>query len=487
MAKLYKQYIFIIMLVILFSFDVKSKDYKFYYMSVGNEHYASFNEQPGIGLSARVVSEYFEQFGAIEGVTLRSKSGQYLSKKMIIDNINQLTLKMNDDGRENVFIFYYAGHCLGESLTGQQWLIPGNTKIDVNELLNSEVDTDTFDEAFLSPIELHGAMQNSLAGQSLLIMDCCYGAGDQAYKNVATYLTKSLGPRQARFLKDFRAVNLSDDAWTTSLFATSPGKSTYSVKAPDFMANRIVYPIGPLARRISLTLNPLKSDRGVMSYLEFIEAMKDSDLDEVTQPAISFNRDIYNDGKLLSYSRPFNSVSLKQLYSGSAHLKELKLVKATSKKVVVVSEAEEGSLIDISSNMGDWVGGGKNTSVSTADYEIFVAQDLDRLVIYAEGPLRNNYWNFEILLPKEHSLGNVSEDIEDPDKFYWMGHNEIEITASGRGCSERSGKRNVKLYKRNEQGSVTRLKIDFTHFCDGNTSGLKGHMDLKLKPLFSYL
>ena len=47
----------------LFSQKAYSKDYQFYYVAVGNEHYESFNEQTGLGLSARVVSEYFEQFG----------------------------------------------------------------------------------------------------------------------------------------------------------------------------------------------------------------------------------------------------------------------------------------------------------------------------------------------------------------------------------------------------------------------------------------
>ncbi len=449
----------------LFSQKAFSKDYQFYYVSVGNEHYESFNEQTGLGLSARVVSEYFEQFGAVSGITLRSKSNQLLSKSDILSAINDVTLRMNDD-KDNVFIFYYAGHCLGEPLTGQQWLIPGNLQIDVNKLLRSKLDTDVFDAAMLSPIALHAAMQNSLASQSLLLMDCCYSAGDQAYKNVASQLTRVLGARQARFLKDIRSVNLSDDAWSTSVFATVPGKSTYAVSAPNFMKPRIVLPIGPLARRIGLSLHSKVTSRDELTYLEFVNSLKDLHLDNVTKPASSVNRDIYIDGTLFSYTQPLGSVRLNQSFSKSSSLATLSLEELTTEEIIVVSEATEKSSISIVSENGDWVGGGKATNISIDDYQIFVAQDSSQLVIYAEGVLRNNYWNFE--------FSNSFND-------------EIEISSSGRGCSESSGSVDLSAFDTNEEGAVTRIKLNFTHFCDGNSAGLNGVIDLHLAPLFSYL
>ena len=454
-----------IVLFSLFSQKAFSKDYQFYYVSVGNEHYGSFNEQTGLGLSARVVSEYFEQFGAVSGITLRSKSNRLLSKNDILSAIDDITFQMNGD-KDNVFIFYYAGHCLGEPLTGQQWLIPGNLQIDANKLLKSKLDTDVFDAAMLSPIALHAAMQNSLASQSLLLMDCCYSAGDQAYKNVASQLTRVLGARQVRFLKDIRSVNLTEDAWSTSVFATEPGKSTYAVSAPSFMEPRIVLPIGPLARRIGLSLYPKINSRGDVTYLEFVNSLKNLHLDNVTQPASSVNRDIYNDGTLFSYTKPLSSIRLKQSFSKSTSLAKLSLEELTNEEIIVVSEATEKSSISIVSENGDWVGGGKTTNISSDDYQIFVAQDSSQLVIYAEGGLRNNYWNFE--------FSNSFND-------------EIEISSSGRGCSESSGTVHLSAFDTNEEGAVTRIKINFTHFCDGNSAGLNGAIDLHLSPLFSYL
>lgn len=59
--------------------------------------------------------------------------------------------------------------------------------------------------------------------------------------------------------------------------------------------------------------------------------------------------------------------------------------------------------------------------------------------------------------------------------------------AYGRGCSESSGTVDLSAFDTNEEGAVTRIKVNFTHFCDGNSAGLNGSIDLHLAPLFSYL
>jgi hypothetical protein len=471
------------------SLKAQEESFKLYYVAVGSDHYASFDTVPGMGLSARVVSEYLERFGAVEGVTLRSKNKRYISKQMILEQIDRLQHKMNnDDGKEVVMIFYYAGHCLGEPLTGQQWLFPGNIQIDINYLKELIIDSDKFNKALLSPNELHNSLNNSLVTQTMIIMDCCYSAGDNSYQRVSSYLTSILGTRQISFIDDLRNMNLSRDPWRTSIYATTPGKSAYSVKAPDFMAMRIAYPIGPLARRLSLIFKELEASNSTMSYQAFVNAMKRPNLDTVTEAAKNYNNDIYIDRQLFTNRRVLADIKLNQIYASKVptstlmHTDEDVFFKTNSGMVSSIAVGD--SAISIFSDKGDWIGQGKTILLSAKNHKIRMIQDLNRLVINSKGVDEIDKWTFEVLLPKKYEINNDNADTVNGEQYYWAGKNEIEISVLGRGCSSRLGDYVIKEYQRNEQDAVVRLKMDFTHYCDDNSNGLIGNMDLILKPIF---
>ncbi len=472
----------------LSSIQAQENNYKFYYVAVGNDNYASFPDLLGMGISARVVSEYFDRFGAIAGITLRSKNKRYISKQMILENIDQLQYKMNDeDGKQIVMIFYYAGHCLGEPLTGQQWLFPGNLEVDSDDLKSIIIDSDQFDKQLLSPIELHGSLGNSMATQTMIIMDCCYNAGDNTYQNVASYLTKRLGARQASFIDDLRDMNITDDPWQTSLYATTPGKRVYAVKAPNFMAKRILYSIGPLSRRLSLILNALEKSKSNLSYQSFVNAMKDPELDKQTRPANVYNKDLYIDGPLFTYTIPLSDVRLNQIYASkipSVSLTDATETLSADKRVIESSVAVGDSAIYISSEKDDWIGQGKKDFLSAKDYKIRVAQDYNRLVISAQGTQETDKWTFEILLPEKYRTKKPKVNHHRGEHYYWEGNNAIEVSVLGRGCSTRKGDYVIKKYQRNDQDAVTRLKMEFTHYCDDASDGLNGNMNLILEPLF---
>lgn len=469
------------------SFADDATAYKFYYVAVGSDHYKSFDELKGMGISARVTAEYFERFGAEFGVTLRSKRNKYISKQDILKEIDRVQRQMqSESGKDIVLIFYYAGHCLGEPLTGQQWIFPGNIDAPRSKLDRMVINSDVFDDRLLSLITLNGSLGNSLATQTMVIMDCCYSAGDNVFPKISSYFTEKLGLRHLNFITDLRRVNLSDDPWNTNLYATLPGSRTYPVTPPKFMTDRIVYNIGPLARRLSLVLNKLEGTSHVMSYQAFVDSMQLSNLDPKTEVARSYNNDIYNDKPLFKYVKALSAVRLKQSYasgaSSSTFPKSLQFV-SPAHQAITASIAGGKSHITIKSEEGDWIGKGKNWLLKPDKYEIFAAQDFNRMTISAQDPKEIDHWIFEFILPKSYALPTQKAGEQSAENIYWSDKNVIEMSATGRGCDTNQGKYSIKLLERDSNDAIVRLIMGFQHNCEGDKAGLSGIMDLKLKPL----
>ena len=461
------------------------ESYDVYYVSIGNAHYIEANKEAnefgfypvnGAIYSARFVAEYLEKGGSKYGILLESAKGKYITKSDILNAIDKVTDRMDfDSDNERLLVFYYCGHGLGEAITGRQYLVPGNTVFDSTSFEDHFLDLDELEKDLIYSVDLLQKL-GEYSDQQLVLLDNCYEEPNE--QKVLEHFTYRLGTMLNDFTTSLREIHQFRDPFSTVFYASVPGTAVRPVKPPDFLYKR-AFPnlLGRISRKFSIYANGIERNQFSGDYHSFLAFMNDTGLDNLSASIKSYSGESY-------YNKSFMDVENIDIalnpIKGTGESKNL--IKAEGKLhggPIYVLQAIDGS-ISLQSEQGDWIGSGKDYNLTPSKGEIMVMNQGDRLVVNFQEIAEYEYFSFEFLLPGKYATN--SNTITATDN-YWIDHEEVEVSATGRACSESKGKLKVISLQRDALDRITDLKLEFHHICDDSKARLTGSMDLVLEPV----
>jgi hypothetical protein len=247
--------------------------YDIYYLSVGNSEYRDREDNiPHANVSAREIVQSLRRAGAVDGITLKSEQGAYVTRDDVLDALREIASKATA-AKDPLVVYYFVGHGASRP-DGMHVSSVGNYSR-----------SDPADVARLGAIIETGEIEEVLETQNLsyiLILDNCYYYDAMpgligAYARIANQAALR-GKWAADILKREIGSSLREPA--IILYAAKPGQYVTTLPLPsnDF------FQIGPLARRLLLMLDEASKSKTSLSVERFLEKMLDSAFDPQSIP-----------------------------------------------------------------------------------------------------------------------------------------------------------------------------------------------------------
>ena len=461
------------------------ESYDLYYVAVGNAHYAKPVESPhqfglidikGANYSAQFVAEYLEKSGSKYGILLESSEGHYISKTDIVQAIAEISNHMDfESNNERLFVFYYCGHGLGEAVTGRQYLVPGNVVFDTTSLTNHHFDLDELEQDLIYSVDLLPALRK-YSDQQLVMLDNCYEEPND--RMVLEHFTRSLGTRLNGFITSLREIHQFRDPNNTVVYTGIPGSQIRPVAPPSFLSDRsYMNLIGRIARKFCIYAEGVQNDEFGADYHSFLAMMGDPVIDPLTKMLKIYSGETYYNKKFLR-PKVLKKVDVNRRKGTESNKKVIRTSKKLNRNPIHVMQAVSGD-IKIESEQGDWIGSGKNYRLTPSDGEITLVSQGDKLAIRFQELEEYQYFDFEIILPSKYVIDANDEEKGDPD-YYWMDHEPIQVSATGRGCSSYKGKFKMHAIERDDKGRISFIHLSFDQHCEDSKSKLTGSIRLNL-------
>lgn len=465
-----------------------SDKYDIYYLAVGNQHCAradanSFSHDlldvKGANISAELMADYLDSAGSKYGVLLQSKVNSFISKDDILNSIEDVSDHMDYDSRnERLFVFYYCGHGLGEAVSGRQYIVPGDAVFDSACFVDKYLDLGDLETDLVYSVDLLQSIRK-YSDQQLVLFDCCYE--EPGEEKVLDHFTNNLGTALNGFVKDLREIHQFRHRDNTVVYTGIPGSSVRPVSPPTFLKERVLpEKLGSICRRFC-TYSKIAFEDGGGSYHQFLNQMKDPTFDTLTNEVTVYSNLPWLDKSFMSLDRSLNSQRENRL--GSARKSVVIKAKGESgiREPIHVMEAVDG-YIEVSSEDGDWIGGGAKLKLTPLEGEIVVMNQWDRLLVHFQEHEEYEYFNFEFILPQQYSTSDQKPEVQD---FYWMDHAEAEISATGRACSNSISSVEVVKLKRDALNRLKLVHLNFTHRCSDSGAIMEGTISLNLSPIIA--
>jgi len=255
-------------------------DYSVVFLSIGVEHYAkpegrrdspsaiAFSNPPSGAHSANRVAYQLAQRSAVWGLKLVDDPNHLITREDIWGAVNEAASAASQ--LENpLLVVYYNGHGLGEGLGFGHFLIPGDFvgPYPFIDLVDAE------EHQVVSVLGILELIAN--AGLPyLVLLDTCYDADEQTFKNTMAPDVEELGRSVTNIL---RALNSQYAAVT----ASEPTSGVQSLADPNPRLSHKT--IGPLARRLLITMDQLGS--GEIPVQALVDRLASASLDTETQVA----------------------------------------------------------------------------------------------------------------------------------------------------------------------------------------------------------
>ena len=244
--------------------------YDMYYLSVGNSHYQDTTlDIPDADRSADEIGQTLRIAGAVDGLTLTSKEGAYVTRDEVLGALSQIASKAKA-ARNPLVVYYFLGHGM--------W---GEDRDDLSHvsLLGHYEPSDPLNVTRSSSIIKTEEIMDLLDEQDLryiLILDNCYDREPasppeeiaRTLTNILTDTIKELHP--ARMLTHPVII----------LYAAEPG---HSVQMLDHPENKDMAS-GPLARRLLLLLKATFESQKELTVGNFLQQMNDPTFDPESVP-----------------------------------------------------------------------------------------------------------------------------------------------------------------------------------------------------------
>lgn len=130
---------------------------------------------------------------------------------------------------------------------------------------------------------------------------------------------------------------------------------------------------------------------------------------------------------------------------------------------LITSIAHATSQISMTSDNGDWIGGGRNYTLLSSD--ISSVQITESRI-----NISTNVFSFNFSLPNDRKISTGAYLKAERDPFRGPLNPGIDISGQGRGCNTISGE----FYIYEVDAEKSKLAMDFVQRCEGGSSALKG-------------
>jgi hypothetical protein len=488
--------LFLLLIVIVSSFaHAKASDIKIdklHLLLISNGHYIDASARTvaeaapsnkgivdfrGAFVSSMVVNSLFEKHIEITSSTLlRSNENRFLTKDDIFKVLNKVKKKIGEPEKGEYLLVYYVGHGFGEGIAWSYFLQPGN--LELPEHLNS------FNvEALAKQLVYVGYFNDDLKKLGIpyaLLIDACY-EGDAVDFNLpilSNQAEKNLQDVVAilKFMNEFRGNN-------PVIFSTTPGDKVKTVKHP--FNRKLRYNIGPLARRLVLVFQTLES-QGSVSIEKIVQFLKSSDLDSITQPAVShadFNLDYH-----FNFRSALSDTRIKvEIFYGSAGLNDFIPLFESVKDIESTYEhslaSESCSIafakIGIFGKQGEFISDGKD-HIFTFGIEPIELITHSGSEIVLEMQANGDIWHFSIAAPEGERLQQGIYTNVSRYPFQEGNQAGLEVSGAGRACNSIAGSLNIDSIKYSDD-LPTFVSLSYQQLCDDETVPINGMMILELK------
>lgn len=259
-----------------------------FYVSVGNSWYKNTSDPLGdSNLGAQSIARALRRAGAVNGITLISERGAYVTSKDVVTALEEV-IDESHQADNPLIIFYFMGHGRSGGSTVEHVSVTGSYK--------GESDA----KAILTIDRVRSALSSS-GVPYILLMDNCFwreridlvapigllGLGGPAF-SVAGETVSALkegglagGTFVGQALKEAMNVGTgkpNPPLINLEIYAAAEQDTTTTVPHPQDPR----YDIGPLARRIILLLTEAMEKRSSISVSHFVNEMQNRSFDPVS-------------------------------------------------------------------------------------------------------------------------------------------------------------------------------------------------------------
>ena len=447
--------------------QASSPDYVVYYVSVGVSWYEMAKLKiNGANTSARLVSEALNELNAAYGIVLKSRQNNYVSRADIYKAINDVLARIKKDvAASPLFVFYFVGHGLSEGIGWNHFSLPGTFKASNDEVAN---DIEWLKSQAIHAGTLVGHLNDS-AVPYLLLFDNCYQGDEEKFDSpvLSETTTKNLVDISniLRLMNEFHGKN-------PVLFGVTPGENVKTVP-PPFESNPI-YNIGPLARRLLISLEPYVPG-DMFTLQQLVASLKDRGLDEHTRPAITKAEIEHLDPTKLvvTEAREISSTRLGTNSSQTVIDATVELSNLSNRNSPTVVDLEAIGNYRLEGPSGEYISDGR--AVGASSVPICVRQ-LGPGDIFVE--LESGDWSFGFATGD----GTPFKAIRYPASMRYTFRDEgvpgLEVSGESRGCNEVSGAFQVKAVSYAANGWLSRFDVTFVQYCDNDLLAAEGALSL---------
>lgn len=450
--------------------------YDIYYLAVGNSHYATgtaaqgFNNLEGANKSARKVAAYLDQAGAEAGITLVSDRDKLVTKKDVLNALDNLLVKVKrSKSRNPLVVFYFCGHGVSEGIGWNHFSIPGDFIVPLEK-----INIDTLAKAAIYANEVSDAIENHKL-PCLLLLDSCYefekvNLPDRVIsQQLANNLTDAF--KAVRYLNEFR------DGPAMAVFSTRPG--TVVPMAQDPIDTDSKLSIGPLARRLIMSFEQAFEKKGVLRIAEFLQQMSGAAFDQATPSVSTSSKPVHPDMQLIKY--PLSQNSPGELRSGTGvppkidfrtdNDSHMSTPPAQPLRLIISPE----TYLLIQSGPNEYIGGGRTLKFSAQNVSYEVEQNEPDHIAFSikDGDLS---WSITFMSPAGKALRVGTYKNAQRAGFQEESRPGFELSGDGRGCNEIDAEFTILTFRRDLQRKLVEFSADFSQRCDRAAAVLKGQL-----------
>lgn len=441
---------------------------KIYYLSVGVDAYADPAHTPklagakakyypspkGLETSAVLVANTLEQWEATAGLILVSKPGRYVTRRDVLDRIDRVIRLARDDPSAFI-VLYFAGHGLSEGMAFNHFSVPGDYvgPADVG-------DTEWMAKHTIFAGDAVDALKAS-GKRFMVLFDNCYPADVVSWKSQLLSVENQRNLTDAtnalRFMNEFRLPN-------PVLFSTQPGRSVSQVSSP---VPGLKAAVGPLARRLYLAQQALKSSEGIL-LKDIVAILARAGFDEESGPAFTRHRPL--SGQVKFRFREIENLAGKIEQGSAQHANAASLrvsAAATPPPATPLPASRLSCKLRVTGTKDDFVTGGRPIQLQErASVELY--DDGGSLSVgFTDGDL-------EVVAPEGETLGRRAFPRAERAHMGNASKPGLSFGWDGSGCNESTGRFDILRWSKTKDG-LRALDLSFEQVCDGEGS-LRGRL-----------
>ncbi|MEM6737717.1 MAG: hypothetical protein AAF620_16765 [Bacteroidota bacterium] len=480
----------IVLLIFAFSYSYGQNKRSIYYVSIGSTHYLKASDAlkkkgfasigqgenlDGANTSATLVAYALDESGAKDGILLKSAENKLITSNDIKSAARTIIEIAKKDKNSPLIFFYFSGHGIGEGFGWNQFLIPGDILLNLNSLANNQTSVKEIKNKAIYVHELVDVFNNSGVNYTMLL-DVCYSGNRQTFDYLGA-VSSSLKEITGDVSSIIKVMNQFKGSPNPVFFAGRPGIPVDQVEFKE----KTTKAIGPLAKRMIKIYNLSATSKVNLTFDYFVEKMTDWGFDDTTNPGITF-ADLKNgDDLLISYPLPAYSYQEFSFGTGRSDFPVTigdGITESPEDVRLKEYKVKNDSYIKLNSQEGDYIGDGNQYEFKASRVDFNVSFDDHSLLI--DWDTGDDWWNFSFSAPDSKSL---SASVYKNAKRYDFNESKpgLEVTNTGRGCSDIEGEFEVLSMSREADGTLNQISLKFKQYCDDDKAALTGEIQLNLK------